>query len=85
MVEVDEAESRLSEVGYNGSPSCSRGSPYGMDDVSANGPRQERTSYHAKQRTSGRSSAFHLHQHGHSFSWKTGRWSIHDLLLFLFL
>ncbi|KAF8698679.1 hypothetical protein HU200_034928 [Digitaria exilis] len=71
MVEVDEAESRLSEVGYIGSPSCSTGSPYDTDDVSANCPRQERISYHARQRTSGRSAAFHLHQHGHSFSWRT--------------
>lgn len=72
MVEVDEAESRLSEVGYIGSSSYSRGSPYYMDDASSNGPRQEKTSYHARQRTSGRSAAFNLHQHdGHSFSWRT--------------
>lgn len=71
MVEIDEAESRLSEVGYIGSPSYSRGSPSYMDDASSNGPRQERTNYHARQRTS---AAFNMHQHGHSFSWRTGRW-----------
>lgn len=71
-VDGDGAESRLSEVGYIGSPSCSGGSPYYMDDdVSTNGPRQDRvTSYHARQRNSGGSAAFHLHQHGHSFSWR---------------
>ncbi|CAL4931412.1 unnamed protein product [Urochloa decumbens] len=70
-VEVDEAESRSSEVGYIGSLSCSRGSPYYMDDAASNGPRQERTSYHGRQRASGRSAAFNLCQHGHSFSWRT--------------
>ena len=71
-IDGDVAESRLSEVGYIGSPSCSGGSHYYMDDdASTNGPRQERvTSYHARQRNSGGSSAFRVHQHGHSFSWR---------------
>ncbi|XP_066387764.1 cold-regulated protein 27-like isoform X1 [Miscanthus floridulus] len=71
-VDGDGAESRLSEVGYIGSPSCSGGSHYYMDDdASTNGPRQERvTSYHARQRNSGGSAAFRLRQHGHSFSWR---------------
>ncbi|PAN49296.1 hypothetical protein PAHAL_9G439300 [Panicum hallii] len=70
MIGVDEAESRLSEVGYIGSP-CSRGSSYHMDDASTNGPKQDRTSYHARQRTSRGSAAFRSRQHGPSFYWKT--------------
>ena len=72
MIGVDEAESRFSEVGYIGSP-CSRGSSYYMDDASTNGPKQDRTSYHARQRTSRGSAAFRFRQHGHSFSWETGK------------
>lgn len=70
---VNEAESRLSEVGYIGSPSCSGGSPYAMDDDSSNnGPSQEKvTSYRARERNCGGSAAFHFRQHGHSFSWRT--------------
>ncbi|KAG0550823.1 hypothetical protein BDA96_01G370700 [Sorghum bicolor] len=69
-VDGDGAESKLSEVGYT--PSCSGGLRYYMDDdASTNGPRQERvTSYHPRQSNSGGSAAFHLHQHGHSFSWR---------------
>ena len=73
MIGVDEAESRFSEVGYIGSP-CSRGSSYYMDEASTNGPKQDRTSYHSRQRTSRGSVAFRSRQHDHSFSWKTGRW-----------
>jgi len=70
MIGVDEAESRFSEVGYIGSP-CSRGSSYYMDEASTNGPKQDRTSYHSRQRTSRGSVAFRSRQHDHSFSWKT--------------
>ncbi|WVZ57205.1 hypothetical protein U9M48_007615 [Paspalum notatum var. saurae] len=72
MVEVNGAESRLSEVGYVGSPSCSGGSPYCMDDDgSTSGPRNENvTGRRARQRNSGGPAAFHFHS-GHSFSWRT--------------
>lgn len=77
-VEVD-GDGAESEVGYSGSPSCSRDSRYYMDDdASTNGPRQERvTSYHPRQINSGGSGAFH---HGHSFSCR-GRFMILSTLL----
>ncbi|XP_015630358.2 uncharacterized protein [Oryza sativa Japonica Group] len=77
MDEVGGAASRASQAEFCiGSASCYRhqedSKSYFMGgDASTTEPRQERISYHAKQKSHGASSASSFHWHGQSPSWTT--------------
>uniref|UniRef100_A0A0A8YPB8 Uncharacterized protein n=1 Tax=Arundo donax TaxID=35708 RepID=A0A0A8YPB8_ARUDO len=89
MLGADGAESRLSQAEYLGSPSCSGYrknsiTSYMDDDASTYGSQQERTSFHSRPKNEG-SAASYLRLHGHSLSWRTGRWHLLDASVIIIL